>query len=359
MTCDPNTLSQLSSCLRCLTDAQLMQVKTYLLCKWTQAVAGGGGMIAIPNSMQWNWTNQGSGTMAASIVGGSCPAGADGFQLGAVASPGNPQTNIIGVTACAGTRTTTFNLGDTALGAIRWTLAGVPVSGWSLTKSVVIGNGLLIGLVAYWKFDENGGPAFADATGNGWTGTGQGGIPTTLVGKINNAIVLQNSGTQGVSVSLNIDTRLSNTPFSVSLWFNNQDVGATSKAMIGEWGTRNDYVVFNNAAQLATFRASDDAGVTTDVVSATITPGSYVHVVFGFDGANIFIYTNNGSLATTAKAAVRRGGGVFAIGNYQSFTLGWIGNIDEVGYYNRTLSASDVAQLYNGGAALPFSSFTN
>lgn len=39
MTCDPNTLSQLSSCLRCLTDAQLMQVKTSLLCRWLN-VAG-------------------------------------------------------------------------------------------------------------------------------------------------------------------------------------------------------------------------------------------------------------------------------------------------------------------------------
>ncbi len=33
MTCDPNTLSQQSSCLRCLTDAQLNQVRTFLLCR--------------------------------------------------------------------------------------------------------------------------------------------------------------------------------------------------------------------------------------------------------------------------------------------------------------------------------------
>ncbi len=39
MTCDPNTLSQQSSCLRCLTDAQLNQVRTYLLCQWAN-IAG-------------------------------------------------------------------------------------------------------------------------------------------------------------------------------------------------------------------------------------------------------------------------------------------------------------------------------
>ena len=40
MTCDPNTLSSLSTCLRCLTNAQLIFVRTYLLCQWAQRVAG-------------------------------------------------------------------------------------------------------------------------------------------------------------------------------------------------------------------------------------------------------------------------------------------------------------------------------
>lgn len=34
MTCDPNTLSLLTSCLRCLTDKQLFIARTYLLCQW-------------------------------------------------------------------------------------------------------------------------------------------------------------------------------------------------------------------------------------------------------------------------------------------------------------------------------------
>lgn len=44
MTCDPNNLSQLSSCLRCLTDAQLMQVRTYLLCQWLNVA---GNIVAV------------------------------------------------------------------------------------------------------------------------------------------------------------------------------------------------------------------------------------------------------------------------------------------------------------------------
>lgn len=138
MTCDPNTLSQLSSCLRCLTDGQLMQVKTFLLCKWGQVVVGGGGMVSEPTAIQWSWTDAGGGVVSSAVVGGACPAGADGFQLGSIASPGDPKTNIVGVAACGGTLNKSFNINDVALGAIRWTLGGIPVSGWSVQKSVTI-----------------------------------------------------------------------------------------------------------------------------------------------------------------------------------------------------------------------------
>lgn len=138
MTCDPNTLSRLSSCIRCLTDAQLMQIKTYLICQWKTLVAGGGSFLAAPTDAQWTWVDSGGGVATASIVGKTCPAGADGFQLGAVASPGNPTLNIVGVSACASSLTKSFNFGDTALAQIRWTLGGVPVSGWSIQKSLAM-----------------------------------------------------------------------------------------------------------------------------------------------------------------------------------------------------------------------------
>lgn len=40
MDCDPNYLSQQSSCLRCLSDSQLVAAQIYLLCAWFNA--GGG-----------------------------------------------------------------------------------------------------------------------------------------------------------------------------------------------------------------------------------------------------------------------------------------------------------------------------
>jgi len=220
-------------------------------------------------------------------------------------------------------------------------------------------NHMLNGLLAYWKFDEgasNTPATTADATGNGWTGTNIGGI-TFSGGKNNSAVNIVNPSTQGISISSSLDARAATTPFSVSFWFQ-PGVPISGAAVIGEWGTRNDFILFNSSGTVVTFRASDGAGSTTDVATGTLTPFTWYHIVFGFDGSNIFIYVNNGAPTTAVKSEVRRSGGNFVVGNYQSFTLGWTGIYDEVAYYNRALSAADVATLYNGGAGFFFDSFT-
>lgn len=45
MQCDANTLSKLSSCFRCLTDGQLLPVKTYLLCQIANTGIAGNARI--------------------------------------------------------------------------------------------------------------------------------------------------------------------------------------------------------------------------------------------------------------------------------------------------------------------------
>lgn len=60
MNCDPNNLSKLSSCLRCLTDAQLMQIRTWLMCQWS-LVAGNalGANVRITQDNQIRITEDG------------------------------------------------------------------------------------------------------------------------------------------------------------------------------------------------------------------------------------------------------------------------------------------------------------
>jgi hypothetical protein len=320
------------------------------------AIGGGGNFPpSPPANADWTLVNTTPTFATAALVNIVCPAGADGWDLayGFDTDPPNvPQYTSI---PCDFSQDLFSATSVQARVKIRWSLAGVAVSGWSAIKTIQINaNRLLNGLLAYWKLDESGTPVtLADATGNGWDGTNHS-VTMTISGKINNGAAITGAA-QGIAVSTNLDTRASSAPFSISLWFLNTGGGASGKAAIGEWGTRNDFVLFNLVAQTATFRASDDSGTTTDVTTTALT--LWAHLVFGFDGSNIFIYLNAGVPVTAAKAAVRRGGGNFVIGNYQGFSLAWEGTIDEVAYYNRALSATDVANLYNSGNGLPFSSF--
>lgn len=91
-----------------------------------------------PTDVQWTLTDVGGGKATISIVSGTCPAGADGYQAGACVSPCDPTTHIVGNPSCNISLTGTFGLGNTVLAQIRWTLAGVPVSNWSNQKSLAL-----------------------------------------------------------------------------------------------------------------------------------------------------------------------------------------------------------------------------
>lgn len=59
MNCDPNNISKLSSCLRCLSDAQLMQVKTFLMCQWANVAGNVAGNFRITEASEVRITESG------------------------------------------------------------------------------------------------------------------------------------------------------------------------------------------------------------------------------------------------------------------------------------------------------------
>lgn len=221
------------------------------------------------------------------------------------------------------------------------------------------GNGLLNGLLGYWKFDEASGNAI-DATGNGWTGTIQGSYAATT-GKINNGRLETVAENQGFSVSASIDNRSNTSPFTVTCWFSNAGASGGGQAIIGEWdATHTDWVLSNNlTGEQCHFASKDNTGTLTTTSSTALTITTFMFLVFGYDGTNIFFSVNNGTLATAAVNNVRRAETVLALGNYSNFNAGWPGVLDEVGYWNRALGATDRTNLYNGGNGLAFPNFTN
>jgi len=121
-------------------------------------------------------------------------------------------------------------------------------------------------------------------------------------------------------------------------------------------------VWFGNATHKVRFTVSAD-GSTFNTIDSTIaftdTTNWYFFAV-GWDGARIKISVNGGPYATASFAGpVFNGqGSNFVIGS-ENGANPWNGQIDEVAIWigRNDLTISEVQQLYNNGAGLPFSSF--
>src|SRR5207245_11010895 len=90
-----------------------------------------------------------------------------------------------------------------------------------------------------------------------------------------------------------------------------------------------------------------------------LTDTNWHFVDAGWDGSNIKISVDGGAFVTSPYSGpvFGDGTGAFQIGS-EAASNTWNGLIDEVGIWiGRALSQTEVGQLYNNGAGLPFSSF--
>jgi len=96
----------------------------------------------------------------------------------------------------------------------------------------------------------------------------------------------------------------------------------------------------------------------------------WIHVALGYDGQipALWFQTNGGARVTQPIASViplfqsatNTGSpyNYFGIGNLIDGSYGYLGGVDEMAYWNRTLSTNDVALLYGNGSPLVYSSST-
>lgn len=128
--------------------------------------------------------------------------------------------------------------------------------------------------------------------------------------------------------------------------------------------------VFEFYVQLTSGKLSFYNGTAEFPGSAAIGTGSFVFVCMTLSNSTsgTLKFYINGSLDST-QTGVSIGGGSSTtntcLGTYNNATGGgveWlIGSLDEVGYWDRPLSASEITQLYNSGDGLqyPFSTVNN
>jgi len=197
------------------------------------------------------------------------------------------------------------------------------------------------GLSARLAFDETSGTSAADSTGNGKTGTLQTGA-SFAAGKINNGVSL--NGSSGFVAMPFVFDPSTQADLTVTAWVSLTTANAgppTILQQVDGSGTGRTWLYRNAAGQLASFLGN--AETTSNV---TLLTGIWYHVALVKTGSSLQLYVNGEANGSPTTRTVESCIGAMRVGTHKSRTNQyWNGLIDEVRFYNRALSGSELATV--------------
>ncbi len=226
---------------------------------------------------------------------------------------------------------------------------------------------LLTSLISYWKMDEASGTRVDSNGANNLTDNNSTGSTT---GKINSAADFNEAALTYLSHADNSDLSTGDIDFTLNFWVKSSDFTISSgfpfiacKGWLSDNSADQEWCVLVNGSP-APFAFYVGSGTSTNNVvnstGGTPSTGTWYMVTVWHDSVNnlIGIALNAGTADTASHSAgVNDGTRDFSIGARPAGSLGWHGQIDEVGFWKRVLTSGERTQLYNSGAGLAFSSF--
>lgn len=231
---------------------------------------------------------------------------------------------------------------------VEWipTFYGVEIDEWAeWTES------LNVDLTAYYKLDETSGEVI-DSVGS--YNAENNGATTNIAGKINTAYDFEkdDAGDYIDFGNLDIDTL----DFSVCMWMNLETSASTTQVPFeySAVGLSKGYKEFVLSSGNIVFKAGNNVGPPSHAYGGT---GAWIFVCGIRDNSNSksLLYFNGNSVANGSI-------GTDTYDIYDNLTIGgkygasyWYdGKFDEIGFWNRTLSASEITDLYNGGSGISY-----
>ncbi len=232
-------------------------------------------------------------------------------------------------------------------------------------------NGLLTGLVAYWGLDEASGNA-ADKHSNGLTLSAFG-TPGADTGKVY-ATARTFSGVypwQGFYRYSESLLQPGTGSFGFAVWVLRSGDNS-GRGILGKYqgDPTREYAISmaggSNANKPVFSTRASDGTVLGAITPDALTDSAWSLIIAWYDitTGKAYIQMNNSTISEssgTSTSGATNSGGVFVVGDYYQ-SIGaetWSGRIGPVAFWkNRTLSAADRSALWNGGAGLAYSAFT-
>jgi prepilin-type N-terminal cleavage/methylation domain-containing protein len=265
-------------------------------------------------------------------------------SVAAMRSSGLPATEM-----CTLPDGSTHNLAPAHCTALGGSSAGPGSDAWMSPDA----NNTGIGLVAHWKLDEQIGFTASDSKGNHHGTYINGPLSTTgVVGKarwfdgVNDYVSIPNAAEFQVTESLTIAAWVRGEAWPTS---SSGDNGWTSIILRkGDLNRNNWQLSVYQGKVVLHLNEDDDEGVSGNTVLAL---NMWYHVAAAWDGKDIRIYVN-GVLNNTPRA--RKGplptdSRPVYLGGRTGTSDILKGRLDDVRFYNRALSATEITTLYNGG----------
>jgi hypothetical protein len=246
---------------------------------------------------------------------------------------------------------TDVNVGDYIDGI--WTIAGKQIK-----EHAVWIEALNVGLKAYWDFNTNG----TDVTGGGSNCFGTG-THNDVDGILGGYYYFDSSLEQGLMCISN--GGVLNVPynFTVSLWAKFASVPAPEglfSLLSNSTGTigheeLNIFAWGNNALGFE-FRPSGGS-IDGSGTNAPTHTNEWTHIVMSYNGTSITMWNNGTLFRSMSASGVLNYTGTpnITIGKRQIVSTYFTGGIDEVGLWNRSLSNSEISDLYNNGNGITYS----
>ncbi|WP_281183885.1 LamG-like jellyroll fold domain-containing protein [Trichlorobacter lovleyi] len=209
------------------------------------------------------------------------------------------------------------------------------------------------GLVSWWRGEGN--PNDTQGRNNG---TLQGGV-TYVPGLVGQAFNFEGSTAQYVSVPSSSSLNIYGT-HSVSFWVKLTTLPPAGKAyyVVSKWANAAEHKQININADGKVFYylhgTTAGSGVTT---TAALQTGVWTHVAATYDGANMKIYINGAlNAGVSASNDVWDSSGTLYLGYNPLIAASYSGanfngQLDELGWFNSALSATEIANIYNAGSA--------